>query len=65
MVPWSSFKMLRFVFRIEIDHDIAAEHEVERSKGAHTFAQVNGLKSDHPAHLIAQLPDRCLNGENA
>src|ERR1017187_6629235 len=41
---------------VEVDHDVAAEHQVERSQGAHALAQVNGLKAGHPAYLLAQLP---------
>src|ERR1039458_198327 len=41
---------------IEVDHDIAAEHQVERSESAHALAQVNGLKMGHPAYRLASLP---------
>src|ERR1039458_558732 len=41
---------------VEVDHDVAAEHQVERSEGAHALAQVNRLKTGHPPHLLTQLP---------
>src|ERR1017187_6908411 len=41
---------------VEVDQDVAAEHQVERSKGAHALAKVNRLEQGHPAHLLAQLP---------
>src|SRR5208283_2692105 len=41
---------------VEIDHDVAAEHQVERSECAHAFAQVNRLEAGHPAHRVVQLP---------
>src|SRR5450432_855933 len=44
------FQDLPLCFRVEIDHDVAAEHQVEGSKSAHALAQVNRLKDGHPAH---------------
>src|ERR1035441_10531814 len=41
---------------IEVDHDVAAENQVEGSEGAHALAQVNHLEPGHPAYLLAQLP---------
>src|ERR1035438_4873524 len=41
---------------VEVDHDVAAEHQVERSERAHALAQVNRLKTGHPPHLLTQLP---------
>jgi len=64
-VPWSSFRIFVFVLGVEIDHDIAAEHEIERPESSHTFAQVDGFKTDH-----INAPDRpaarpCRSGESA
>src|ERR1017187_2851111 len=55
----SAVKFFQYVllgFGVEINHDIAAEHQVERSEGAHALAQVNRLETGHPAHRLAQLP---------
>ena len=41
---------------VKINHDIAAENQIERSHGAHAIAQVNRRKASHPAHLLIQLP---------
>src|ERR1700738_3383013 len=41
---------------VEIDHDISAENQIERSQCRQTFTQIQRLKSDHAAHLIAQMP---------
>src|SRR5581483_10608635 len=49
---------VQFRICIEINHDIAAKHEIKRSERTHTSAQVNGLKTDHTPHLIAQMPVR-------
>src|ERR1700679_2951786 len=53
-VEFSQYVLLGF--GVEIDHDVAAEHQVERSQGAHALAQVNRLETSHPAHRLAQLP---------
>src|SRR5271157_645191 len=41
---------------VEVNKDIAAEHQIEGSEGAHALAQVNGLKTGHATHRLAQLP---------
>src|ERR1035441_9511578 len=48
---------------VEVDHDVAAEHQVERSEGAHALAQVNRFEAGHPAYLLAQLPVNARTAE--
>src|SRR5208283_476906 len=43
-------------FGVEIDQDVAAEHQVERPQSPHALAQVDGLETDHPPQRIVQLP---------
>src|SRR5471030_3208743 len=47
------FQNLFLGFGVEIDHDVAAEHQVERPQRAHALAQIDGLKTSHPAHCLA------------
>src|ERR1035438_1676996 len=55
----SAVEFLQYVllgFRVDTDHDVAAEPQVERPEGTHALAQVNRLETGHPAHQLAQLP---------
>src|ERR1035441_3297126 len=45
-------------FGIEIDHDVAAEDEIERPEGTQARAQVNRFKVDQFTNRFAQLPFR-------
>src|SRR5579862_7305930 len=43
-------------FHVEVDHYVAAEHQIERSQRAHAAAQVDRVEASHFANGVVQLP---------